>query len=61
MAKSLEIYNKCLRDFFLCFGQTICLQRTTKKALFLLFFKVAIDHLFDIRESGKKLFSGLKS
>ena len=30
-----QSYNKCLSDFFLRFGQTICLQRTTKKALFL--------------------------
>ena len=47
MVKSVEFflfffqsYSKCLSDFFLRLGQTICLQRTTKKALFLRFLHV---------------------
>ena len=33
---------------------TVCLQRITKKALFLASFKVSTDHLFDNLESGKR-------
>ena len=60
MAKSLEIYNKCLSDFFLCFGQTMFAAHY-EKSFVPAFFKVSIDHLLHIRESGKKLLSGLKS
>ena len=63
MIKSLvffffQIYNKCFfRDFFSVFffksysTSSVCLQCSTKKALFLRF-KASIDHLFDNLESG---------
>ena len=53
-----QIYNKCfIREFFSVFffksysTSSVCLQCTTKKALFLRF-KASIDHLFDNLESG---------
>ena len=40
MVKSLsKLQEVLMNDFFLRFGQTICSQRTTKKALFLRFLR----------------------
>ena len=56
----LQSYNKCLSDFSLRLGQTICLQRTTKKSLFLRFLRsLLITYLItvslEILLSGKSL------
>ena len=53
-----QIYNKCfVSEFFFVFksysASSVCLQRTTKKALFLRF-KVSVDHLFDNPEYGER-------
>ena len=54
-----QSYNKCLiSEIFFVFVKSysashVCLQRTTKKALFL-FSMVSIDHLFDNLELGKR-------
>ena len=67
MVKSLEFffffqsYNKFFIsefDFVLVKSYSIlpvCLQCTMKKALFLHFCKISIDHLFDNLESGNEL------
>ena len=58
-----QIYNKCfISEFFFKSYSTssVCLQRTTKKALFLRF-KVAIEHLFDNLVSGERNYCFEKS
>ena len=41
-----QSYSKCLSDIFLRLGQTICLQHTTKKALFLRFLRCLLITYF---------------
>ena len=65
MVKSLEFpklkLQQVLYKFFFSSGlvksysiSPVCLQRSTKNALFLASFKVSTDHLFDNLESGKR-------
>ena len=64
MVKSLHFFSKQQRILskwnLFCFGQIVFNFACTfpahlkKKALFLRFFKVSIDHLFDSLESGKR-------
>ena len=60
MVKSLEFpYSKRFTSFFFVLVESysispVCLQRSTKKALFLASFKVSTDNLFDNLESGKR-------
>ena len=62
MAKSLGYFLKLqqvlYKFFFFVLAKSysispVCLQRSTKKALFLAFLKGSTDHLFDNLESGK--------
>ena len=63
MVKSLEVFWKLEQDFtseifFLLVKSysilPVCLQCIIEKGLFLFFFKVYIDHLFDNLASGKR-------
>ena len=64
MVKSLDIFFKAtasasLEAFFFVLGKSysmssLRLQRIVKRALFLPFLEVSIDHLFDNLESGKR-------
>ena len=63
MTKSLGYFLKLQQVLYKCFFfvlvksyliSPVCLQPSTKKALFLASFKVSTDHLFDNLESGKR-------
>ena len=51
MVKSLDIFFVLVKSYSM---SSLRLQRIVKKALFLPFLEVSIDHLFDNLESGKK-------
>ena len=51
MVKSLDIFFVLVKSYSM---SSLRLQRIVKKALFLPFLEVPIDHLFDNLESGKK-------
>ena len=52
MVKSLDIFFVLVKSYSM---SSLRLQRIVKKALFLPFLEVSIDHLFDNLESGKKI------
>ena len=52
MVKSLGIFFVLVKSYSM---SSLRLQRIVKKALFLPFLEVSIDHLFDNLESGKKI------
>ena len=51
MVKSLDIFFVLVKSYSM---SSLRLQRIGKKALFLPFLEVSIDHLFDNLESGKR-------
>ena len=53
-----QSYSKCLSAIFLRLGQSICLQHTTKKPLFLRFLRCLLITYFITVSLEKKLLSG---